>query len=71
MSSKQIVGPYFFEEATINQQNYLNMLKNHFYLIYKRKGFKKTTFQQDGAPAHFSKDIRAWLNENFNDKWIR
>ena len=27
-------------------------------------------FQQDGTSPHFSKEIRTWLNENFNGKWI-
>jgi hypothetical protein len=27
MSSKLIIGPFFFEESIINQQNYLDMLK--------------------------------------------
>ncbi len=25
---------------------------------------------KDGAPAHFSKAVRSWLNENFRDRWI-
>ena len=31
----------------------------------------KMIFQQDGAPCpHFSKEVRAWLNEKFNERWI-
>ena len=30
----------------------------------------KMIFQQDGAPPHFSKGVRAWLNEKFNGRWI-
>ena len=37
VSSKQIISTYFFEKDTINQRNYLNMLKNHFYLILQKK----------------------------------
>ena len=49
------------------------MLKRLFLSNFtKEKGFikKKIIFQQDGARAHFSKEVRTWLNENFNDKWI-
>jgi hypothetical protein len=71
MSSKQIIGPYFFEDETVNKQNYLNMLQNYFYPIMQRKRLhKKMIFQQDGAPAHFSKDVRSWLDEKFDDRWI-
>ncbi len=27
-------------------------------------------FMQDGAPPHFSRDVRAWLDETFPDRWI-
>ena len=27
-------------------------------------------FQQDGAPPHFFKEVRTWLNEKFNERWI-
>ena len=30
----------------------------------------KMIFQQDGAPPRFSKEVRAWLNEKFNGRWI-
>ena len=30
----------------------------------------KMIFQQDGVPLHFSKKVRAWLNEKFNGRWI-
>ncbi|CAF0957579.1 unnamed protein product [Didymodactylos carnosus] len=30
----------------------------------------ESTFYLDGAPPHFSKEVRAWLNEKFNGSWI-
>ena len=30
----------------------------------------KMISRQDGAPPHFSKEVRAWLNEKFNERWI-
>ncbi|CAF2718371.1 unnamed protein product [Rotaria sp. Silwood2] len=27
-------------------------------------------FQQDGASSHFSNDVRAWLHENIDGRWI-
>ena len=37
MSNKQTIGPYFFEDETVNRQNYLQILKNDFYPIIQRK----------------------------------
>jgi len=49
----------FFEQDTINHQNYLNLLENYFYpILQKKRLHKKITFQQDGAPPHFSKEVR-------------
>ena len=41
MSNKQIIGGYFFEDETVNRQNYLQVLKDYFYLIMQRKRFNK------------------------------
>ena len=71
MSNKQIIGPYFFEDETVNRQNYLRILKNYFYPTMQRRRLNnKMIFQQDGAPPHFSKEVHAWLNEKFNGRWI-
>ncbi|CAF2091164.1 unnamed protein product [Rotaria magnacalcarata] len=71
MSNKQIIGPYFVEDETVNGRNYLDMLKDYFYPIIQRKRLhNKIIFQQDGAPAHFSKEVRELLNEKFDGRWI-
>lgn len=71
MSKTQIIGLYFFEDGTINQHNYLQLLKNYLQpTLQKKRLVKKAIFQQDGAPAHFSRQVRAWLDENFNGRWI-
>ncbi len=49
----------------------MQLLKNYFHPILKKKRLdKKVIFQQDGAPPHFSKQVRAWLGENFDGRWI-
>ena len=59
------------KNETVNRQNYLQMLKNDFYPTMQRKRLNnKMIFQQDGAPTDFSKEVRAWLNEKFNGRWI-
>ena len=37
MSKTRIIGPYFFEDETINLHNYLQLLKNYFHPILKKK----------------------------------
>ncbi|CAF1171942.1 unnamed protein product [Rotaria sordida] len=71
MSSKQIIEPFFFNDETVTEGNYLEMLQNYFYPILQNKRLTKSiTFQQNGAPAHFSKAVRSWLNKVFDGRWI-
>lgn len=71
LSKNKIIGPYFFEDDTVNGQNYLTMLQDYF-MVEVRKLHKVRTviFQQDGAPAHFSKDVRQYLDYHFPNRWI-
>ncbi|CAF1445158.1 unnamed protein product [Adineta ricciae] len=71
MSNKEIIGLYFFGDKTVNQHNYLDMLKNYVYSIIQRKRLtNKIIFQQHGAPPHFLKEVCAWLNEKLDDRWL-
>ncbi len=71
MSSNEIVGRFFFEEPTVDSEDYLNMLKNFFYpFLQKKNMMKKNIFQQYGVSIHFSKQVRSWLNEKFDNRWI-
>ena len=71
MSNKIIIGPFFFDESTVDHDNYLDMLQNFFYPVLQKKNLTgKAIFQQDGAPAHFAKTVRSWLNNKFNDRWV-
>lgn len=71
MSSKCIIGPFFFEESTVNGQNYLKMLQEYLNPILVRKRIqRRVIFQQDGAPPHFDRKVREWLNQKFPGKWI-
>lgn len=70
MSQDGLVGPVFFHD-NVNAENYLNMLKSDLIPYLKGKRRATTTyFQQDGAPAHFAKRVRDYLNEKFPLRWI-
>ena len=66
-----IIGPYFFDEETVTGANYLEMLSDYFHPQLVRKGIEdRIIFQQDEAPAHYSKDVREWLKWNLPGRWI-
>jgi len=71
LSKNQIVGPFFFEDDTVDGENYLLMLQN-FFLPEVRKLHKVRSiiFQQDGAPPHFARDVRQYLDHQFPQRWI-
>lgn len=69
MSSKMIVGPFFFDELTVDQHSYLDMLQSFFYPFLQRNRLTgKIISQQDEASIHFAKAVRSWLNEKDGDR---
>jgi hypothetical protein len=70
ISANRVFGTYFFEES-INQLNYLFMLK-YFYWpwIEMNPELKKHYFQQDGASPHIATSVQTWLKDNFDRKFI-
>jgi len=66
-----IAGPYFFENEKVNGTTYSDMLQNLKIELAESPVFAghQMTLQQDGEPAHFSVQVRTFLNENFPG-WI-
>ena len=70
ISANRVFGPYYFED-TVNQHNYLEMLKNYFWpKVLKTAEYKKYYFQQDGARPHTAKTVQTWLKDQFEEKFI-
>jgi hypothetical protein len=70
ISAKRVFGPYYFEES-VNQHNYLEMLKNFFWpKVLRTADYKKYHFQQDGATPHTATEVQRWLGERFGKKFI-
>ena len=65
----RVIGPFFFNEATIRQDNFLDMLLQ-FALPQVRDRQPQVIFQLDGAPPHWGLDVRAVLNTEFPGRWI-
>lgn len=73
-----IVGPFFFNE-TLTGQRYLDFLRNDLMpaliAIFPNNANpnlldENIWFQQDGAPPHFARPVRQFLDECFPRKWI-
>ena len=70
ISSERIYGPYFFEES-VNQQNYLAMLKFYFWTRHLHMpDYKNYYFQQDGATPHTASIVQNFLFSKFKSKFI-
>lgn len=67
-----VIGPYFFN-GHLNGPMYLDFLQHQLpgllqeVPLYTRN---RMWLQQDGAPAHFSRDVREYLNGTFTNTWI-
>jgi hypothetical protein len=78
LSSKGLIGPYFFENSegerqTVNQQNYQSMIKNFFVPQLKEKfgdNLSEHIFCQDGASCHTSKSSLELLKTYFGTNII-
>jgi len=70
LSLRGLIGPFFFE-GTITGQVYLDMLRTSILPAVRTLfGNDRFYFQQDGAPPHFHRDVRAYLDENLPGQWI-
>lgn len=76
--SDRIIGPYFFD-GTLTGQRYLDFLRNELIPALCRLFPNANNpnipgdfvwFQQDGAPPHFSREVREYLNDVFPGRWI-
>lgn len=67
-----IIGPYIFNEP-VNGDNYLNFLTNILPTLLEDVPLatrRSMIFQLDGCPAHFSRNVREFLDRTFPDRWI-
>ncbi|GBM24608.1 hypothetical protein AVEN_157864-1 [Araneus ventricosus] len=58
----RIIGPFFFSELTVRSDNYLNMLKIFEFLQIEDLQ-SNIIFQHDGAPPHWSLEVRKVLDK--------
>ncbi|UYV77723.1 hypothetical protein LAZ67_15002053 [Cordylochernes scorpioides] len=65
-----LIGPFRFE-GTVTGINYLTMLADSIFpAIRALYGNDDFYFQLDGAPPHYHRDVRAYLDQNLSGQWI-
>lgn len=69
VTERAVYGPFFFEGLTVTGQIYLEMLQNWLLPRLAAEG-DDYIFQQDGAPPHWSVNVRTFLNTNLPNRWI-
>ena len=66
ISSNRCIGPFFFNEHVAGH-SYLAMLRDQVLPIVEDwDEFPHLVFQQDGAPAHYARDVRSFLDDSFH-----
>jgi len=70
LSARGLIGPFFFE-GTVTGEACLEMLRSSILpairALYENN---EVFYQQDGAPPHYHRDVRAFLDENLQGHWI-
>jgi len=61
-------GPFF--EGTVTGAAYLNILQESIVPTVRQLYGDDTWYQQEGAPPHYHRDVRAYLDNTFPDRWI-
>ena len=64
-----VVGPFFLDEKTVTQANFLKMLNKQIIPAIREKQ-PDIRFQLDGAPPHWSLVVRERLDTAFPGRWI-
>ena len=67
-----LIGPHFLPNR-LSGEMYLNFLRNHLPLLLEDVPLQVRNSMwllQDGAPPHFSIEVREYLNEHFPNRWI-
>ena len=59
---------FFLEENTISKQTYLELLEQWLFPRIN-EDFENFTFQQDGAPLSWHRDVRSFPSETLTQRW--
>ncbi|XP_066996029.2 uncharacterized protein [Anabrus simplex] len=69
VSNTKVYGPFFFNEQTVTGLTYLDLL-TEWLLHQLSDDWDDYVLQQDGAPPHFHREVRAFLNQQLPQRWM-
>ena len=69
LSCTCIYGPFMFD-TNVNGDNRLEKLKQCFLPSLVERCRRNAVFQQDGAPAHYARQVRTFLDQQFPGRWL-
>lgn len=69
--SGHVIGPFFIE-GNLTGDRYLQLLREEIVPAINNltADINLTWFQQDGAPPHFTREVREFLDVTFPNRWI-
>ncbi|CAH2102542.1 unnamed protein product [Euphydryas editha] len=70
--NEQLIGPFQLPDR-LNGEEYLNFLTNNLDPLLEEIGLETRRdmyLQNDGAPCHYARIVRDYLNRRFGNKWI-
>jgi len=70
VSRRRVFGPFFFAEDSVTKKVYLDMLENWLIPQLEDEEIQGYIYQQDGAPPHWHKEVREYLNERLPGRWV-
>lgn len=68
----RIVGPHFLPNR-LNAEGYLHFLSEVLPGLLEDIPLdirRNMIYQHDGAPPHYSREVRRWLDDNYHQQWI-
>lgn len=70
--NNKIIGPVFID-GTLTGPKYLDMLQNTIEGLLDRVPlayYSNLYYQHDGAPPHYTREVRNFLNNKYGERWI-
>jgi len=68
-SPRQVYGPYFFPDRTVNGETFRNMLTT-WLMPQMEHDSADFVYQLDGAPCHYHRNVRNLINETLPHRWF-
>ena len=71
MLGNKLIGPFVFDNI-LTGNTYEVFLRNELRVLLEDIALimNQMNFQHDGAPSHYTRHVRDYLNESFPNRWL-